>query len=111
MKKDIREIMRQQELRHGLPVERGYKARTAKTYFIQGKITRLIKIGLTIGTVAERLKVLQSTSPDELIVLASIQGDFERAIHHQFREHRAHGEWFKPAPELLKFISLLNTAV
>lgn len=76
------------------------------TYFIQGKITRRIKIGKTTTTVGERLRTLQTGSPDELGVIGICFGPglTERSLHGMFSSSRLHGEWFAETPDLLKFI-------
>jgi len=76
-------------------------------YFIQGTQTGNIKIGHTLGwRVDERLKALQACSPDKLIVLKTIEGKpaDETLIHRKFAASWSHAEWFKPTPDLLKFI-------
>jgi hypothetical protein len=78
-----------------------------KTYFIQGASTGLIKIGKTAGSVKKRCDDLQVGSPDNLRVLKSVKRDIERGLHKSFAYLRTHGEWFRPAPELLRFISKL----
>jgi hypothetical protein len=82
-------------------------SRVLKTYFIQGKITGLVKIGRTHGSVKQRVKELQPTSPDELQILKWVRADIEGACHFQFRQHHVRNEWFRPHSELMKFISLL----
>jgi hypothetical protein len=76
------------------------------TYFIQGQVMRLIKIGLA-KNISERLNTLQCGSPDNLVVLKTISGNVERVYHKRFAHFRLHGEWFRPAPELLEFIKEL----
>lgn len=75
-----------------------------ETYFIQGKLTGLIKIGKTSRGVKERRGLLQIGSPDKLHILKFIKGDREEVYHEKFAHLREHGEWFRPAPELLEFI-------
>ena len=82
-------------------------SRILKTYFVQGRITGLVKIGRTYGTVQQRVKELQTASPDTLQVLKWVKGDIEAACHFQFRQHRSHNEWFRPHRDLMRFISLL----
>lgn len=79
-------------------------------YFVQGSSGGPIKIGYSVN-VAKRLAVL--SYPDELILLAQVQGDkaLERRLHRRFKKYRAHGEWFNPAPELLAYIDSLKEAV
>lgn len=76
--------------------------RIAGVYFIQGRVTGLIKIGFS-RDVASRLEALRSASPDALDVLGVVDGGqaLERALHARFREFTEHGEWFRPSPDLL----------
>jgi len=74
------------------------------TYFIQGEVTKLIKIGKA-KDIDRRLKNLQCGSPDNLVILKSYRGDAEKTLHKVFSSIRLHGEWFFPHPDLLEFIS------
>ena len=82
-------------------------------YFIQGKLTGLIKIGHTTSKTLRdarqlRIEELQAFSPDELIVLAVVLNWTrleELAIHKKFLHLRVHHEWFRPAKDLLDFIN------
>lgn len=69
-------------------------------YFLQGRRTRLIKIGLTTGGVRSRLRAIASASPDSLILVGLLvcadPHAVEGALHHYFSASRAHGEWFRP---------------
>ena len=79
----------------------------AKTYFIQGAQTGLVKIGRTSLRIGYRFTALQVGSPDLLILLKITEGDREKEFHKRFAHLRQHGEWFTPAPELLEFIKEL----
>ena len=79
-------------------VLRGRIARPGRpwwTYFIQGEKTQLIKIGKAVDT-HRRCSDLQTGSPDKLMVLLAIRGDFEKRLHRKFSAERSHGEWFYP---------------
>jgi len=78
----------------------------ATVYFAQGVDGGNIKIGCTAVHVEERLEQLQNGSPVILQVIAMTDGGerMERGVHARFAHLRAHGEWFRPAPELLEFI-------
>jgi hypothetical protein len=78
-----------------------------KTYFIQGEVTRLIKIGRSVDPYA-RLRDLQKSSPDALRMLAIIDQDYEAILHNRFSKYRVRDEWFSPARELVDFIELGN---
>ena len=88
--------------------EKGVRGYTDKTYFIQGVMTRLIKIGFTSGAVLDRLETMQVGSPDELVVLKVVSGNKERKYHDRFSLSRVRGEWFKPDIELLEFIDSVS---
>lgn len=74
-------------------------------YFIQLGEGGPIKIGFTTN-LDKRIKALQTASPDNLILLAAVEGSerTERGLHARFGEHRQRGEWFAPAPEILEYI-------
>ncbi|GLQ74703.1 GIY-YIG nuclease family protein [Vibrio penaeicida] len=75
-------------------------------YFIQGECTGLIKIGKTMTLIEQRLKQLQTGSPDKLNFLGGYLGELsENDIHTQFQEYRLHGEWFRASESLKEFIS------
>jgi hypothetical protein len=76
--------------------------RHMNTYFIQGRMTEFIKIGKA-SDVKKRLLALRIGSPDELVLLAQIDGDQERKLHKRFSADRHHGEWFFPN-NVLKFL-------
>lgn len=78
-------------------------------YFVRSEKTHAIKIGFTAGQVEDRLRALQTAHPYKLQVLATFCGsrEYEKALHAQFANHRLEGEWFKPHPDLLTFISVL----
>jgi hypothetical protein len=94
----------------------GVKPKQAReTYFVgvynkKGKL-RALKIGLaTRGRTAARVANLQTGSVDTLKVLAIVEGgSAERKFHRQFAGFRfERGEFFKPAPEILKLIENLK---
>lgn len=80
-------------------------------YFIQGHITKLIKIGWANSPTA-RFDNLQCGSPDKLQILKEIttEKESERYLHTQFKELRVHGEWFYPGDRLLKLIAAVPKA-
>lgn len=73
------------------------------TYFIQSSYNRLIKIGYS-RKIKTRMKDLQNSSPDELILLLLIKGNREKELHEKFRPYRKHGEWFEPSREILQYL-------
>lgn len=82
--------------------------RSTYVYFIQAETLGLIKIGCAVDP-SDRLYTLQCGSPDQLKLLAVIRDpnayDREKGLHHHFRAHQSHGEWFRPAPEVLAYIA------
>lgn len=65
-----------------------------------------IKIGCS-KMLPRRLAAMQVWSPHIIEVVAHCPGTFadEQRLHRQFAEHRLHGEWFEPAPELLSVVA------
>lgn len=79
-------------------------------YFIQDSSTLLIKIGYTGASDAEsRLKQLQTGCPSGLELLCTSEGTQadERELHERFKTFRERGEWFKPAPQVIRHLCLL----
>ena len=77
-------------------------------YFIQAEGIGHIKIGFTDkDDAALRLAELQTGSSATLRLLGVSPGDVlaEKNLHRRFAAARVHGEWFRPVPELLQFIS------
>ena len=72
-------------------------------YFLQGKVTKLIKIGISHNP-RKRIKSLQLS--EDVDFLGAIEGDkcLESQLHEDFAPYRKIGEWFEPAPELVAFI-------
>ena len=81
-------------------------------YFIMSEKTQAIKIGFTTGSVKVRLRALQTAHPYRLKVLATLNGNrsYEKELHQRFAQFRLKGEWFEPHPDLLAFISVLQTS-
>ena len=79
-------------------------------YFIQGEMTRLIKIGQTCHHPHQKLYEFQNASPDKLRLLkvAHAGKGYEKQLHLQFASNRAHGTWFYPSQELMEFIESLK---
>lgn len=77
-------------------------------YFI-GADEGPIKIGHSIDP-KTRLASFQMGCPIRLMIYATAPGGDvrEMAYHYQFRESRAHGEWFERCPEILAEIDRLT---
>lgn len=74
-----------------------------KTYFIQAESGGPVKIGKAKDP-ARRLKELQTSHYDRLRILATIEGDCERELHRQLKQHRMTGEWFAPHSDVGKVV-------
>lgn len=83
-----------------------------RIYFIQVGQGGPVKIGITKGPVAERLRVLQAACPYELRVAAIIfdaHPVVESHLHGRFHSGRIRGEWFKGStPGLRELIADIN---
>lgn len=79
-----------------------------RVYFIQAQ-SGPIKIGHTTKTPAARMRELQIGSHEDLKILATQLGTVldERNLHRRFVHLLIRREWFKPAPELLSYITTL----
>lgn len=75
-------------------------------YFVQGIITKAIKIGHTDRPLQTRLNMMQSSDP--LICLKVIEGaNDETRYQNRFKQSWSHGEWFLPSDNLIEFINAL----
>lgn len=74
-------------------------------YFAQPGIGQPVKIGFTT-TLKSRMGELQVCNPHILEVLLTIDGtvDDEGALHKQFHEFWIHGEWFRPEPDIFRWL-------
>jgi len=81
-------------------------------YFVQGEISRHIKIGYTSKEPKVRLCQLQVGSSEKLHLLGAFWGneDVEQFTQAKWRKNRIHGEWFEESPELLEFIKKESNA-
>lgn len=66
---------------------------TAYIYFV--RMGAFVKIGIT-RDVAARMKAIQTSSPEKIVLLKIERGtvEDEQRFHHRFRRYRANGEWF-----------------
>jgi hypothetical protein len=72
-------------------------------YFVQGAVTKNIKIGWTEG-LTQRLKTIQSYCSESvtcLLVLRDSRTITEKGLHERFKSLNIHGEWFRPEQELI----------
>jgi hypothetical protein len=77
-------------------------------YFIQDSGNTFIKIGYTASVAESRQKAGETWCPYGLVVLTTMPGDKRREaeLHARFAEARINPEheWFRPTPDLLRFI-------
>lgn len=75
-------------------------------YFVQGEVTRRIKIGETDNLIERITNLRGSQSSEKLTVLGWMEADenTERELHDQFAGDRAHKEWFYNTVAILQFI-------
>lgn len=64
-----------------------------KTYIIQNKITKAIKIGKSAKP-GDRINTIKYQVGADMDTLAVIEGDIELHLHSKFKELRTVGEWF-----------------
>src|SRR5215475_7636930 len=86
------------------------KSKIMPIYFI-GSEGGPVKIGYCKdhNGIKIRMRGLQSASPQQLKILATIEGGLEkeRELHKQFAAERLKGEWFKSDKKLLDYIGSL----
>lgn len=75
-------------------------------YFITARNLNICKIG-SAGNVEARRASLQTASPVELVVEATLHGsrELEQRLHKRFAKHRVKGEWFTITEEIEKLIA------
>lgn len=80
-------------------------------YFIQETASGGIKIGYTGQLPESRLKSLQTSNPNELVLLHYVRGskENEAELHAHFARDRIRGEWFRPSAELIDYIETLKS--
>ena len=75
-------------------------------YFIQQGGNGPIKIGYTDQTIERRMTTLQIACPEELNLLAKIDGtpEDERVLHKRFKADKIRGEWYNPSNNILSYL-------
>ena len=80
-------------------------------YFVGAGDGEPIKIGRA-NNIKQRLSNIQNGNHRKMLVLASFLADdplnVEREYHARFADHRLHGEWFAPHPDILAEIARLT---
>jgi hypothetical protein len=81
----------------------------AVVYVLRGANDGLVKIGTTTD-LSGRLRAIRSMSAVPIELLCVFPGDasVEKQAHMKFREHRRHGEWFQPAPDLMAWVEQMR---
>ncbi len=75
------------------------------TYVVESEKCGILKVGRSKGVV-ERIKCLQSHSPDKLRIFATIpNGRWEKILHDRLVDHHSHGEWFERNEQVMAIIS------
>ena len=68
-------------------------------YLICDPVKDFFKIGITTGTIENRIKELQTGNAGELFIRDYFHSDtifkLEELLHTKFRSKHVHGEWFK----------------
>jgi len=79
-------------------------------YFAQVGDDGPIKIGFTTQKVEKRINALQTSNPQKINLLATMNGTYkdERMLHKKFRIIKLKGEWFEPDKILIDYIKRLN---
>ena len=73
-------------------------------YFLQGEITKRVKIGYTTD-LEKRIKALQTSEPLRLVgFMRNASPEREKEIHDRFSHLRAIGEWFEGSPEIANYL-------
>ena len=73
-------------------------------YFLQGEITKRVKIGYTTDF-EKRRKALQTSEPLRLVgFISNASPEREKEIHDRFSHLRAIGEWFEGSPEIANYL-------
>lgn len=77
--------------------------RTEFVYFVYAEKCGMIKIGVT-GDLRQRLADLQIGSPERLVILSHVRGNYhvEQYLHGIFERERSHGEWFRVSDRLIQ---------
>jgi hypothetical protein len=75
-------------------------------YFVQGCLSKKIKIGKTEQCPAAYVKAtIQSRCGETVRLLGVISDGVEKEIQNVFRASWSHGEWFNPTEDLTQYIS------
>lgn len=84
------------------------KEKSGWIYFIEGEITKRIKIGFSVDP-DKRLKELSTGSAEELSLLAAYPGTIaiEKDIHRQLESSRIKGEWFDNTLDVKEIMGFL----
>lgn len=83
-------------------------------YAIQEGADGSVKIGLSCQDPRARLQAMQTGNSRELHLRATAYvleaGYLEKELHRKLRDHCVRGEWFYPAPKVLRMVQTLGDA-
>lgn len=87
-----------------IPIQKKKNVKSGFVYFIKADSGK-IKIGWSVDPI-ERLKTLQTGSPEILTLIGCIRGtrEDEGVFHRMFKHYRLHCEWFSYDENLLEYI-------
>lgn len=90
----------------------GVRSTDSMVYFIEAVGLELIKIGYAYD-MQKRFTGLMTTSPAALTLLGVLDGGakLETELHERLAAHRAHGEWFHKAPEVMAVVATAQPAL
>ncbi len=79
-------------------------------YFVRRCGSNFVKVGFTAGDPLDRISTLQTSSAEELELMATAAGTVqdERSIHRRLADTRLEGEWFEMSPLLAEIIALAD---
>lgn len=79
-------------------------------YFLFSHDRTMVKIGKTLN-LSQRYRDIATMNPFPVEVGLTVAGYtiVEGALHHRFRRHRSHGEWFRADLEILEFIDSIKS--
>ncbi len=89
--------------------ERKHSAEDSFVYILSSEKTKLTKIGYS-SNVRQRIKALQNSGPDGLILKCLIRGgiETESMLHKKYASKRKHGEWFSLSEEDIQSLQSIS---
>lgn len=93
--------------RQRIEAEEAVRAERTVVYYVQRQSDGLIKIGTSRGLAPRMVTLKREHGPLLLIAVVAGSHKEETALHRQFKELRAKGEWFRPELPLLEHVYAL----